>query len=105
MKESAAGGDYVPDRFNATASTDLALYQLGRKKGYDTIQFTNQANTDGGWGFEIVDLRANNNDSLKQRWLKERKYLFIADPFNPKHRQACEQPVPFKMVRCSQVTS
>ena len=100
MKESREGTDYAADRFNATASGDYVLYLLARKKGYDTVQFTNQANTNGGWAYEIVDVRANNADSLKERWIKERKYLFIADPFNTEKNKPCELPVPFEMVRC-----
>jgi hypothetical protein len=103
MKRSRDGDGYPSDRFNATASNDYALYKLARSKGYDTVQFTNQANTNGDWGYEIVDLRAKLDDSLKERWIKERKHLFIADPFHPEKRQPCQLAVPFKMVRCGQI--
>jgi hypothetical protein len=103
MKRAREGKNYMSDRFNSTASNDYALYLLAREKGYDTVQFTNQANTNGDWGFEIVDLRASLKDSLKVRWMKERQYLFVADPFNPENREPCELKVPFKMVRCEQV--
>lgn len=103
MKQSREGNGYLSDRFNATAANDYALYMLAREKGYDTVQFTNQANTNGDWAFEIVDLRAKLDDSLTQRWVNERKYLFIADPFHPEKRQPCQLSVPFKMVRCGQI--
>jgi hypothetical protein len=100
MSQSRDGTNYLADRFNATASCDYALYELARKKGYDTVQFTNQANINGDWGYEIVDVRAENDDSLTNRWIKERKYLFVADPFNTNIIQPCQLRVPFKMVRC-----
>lgn len=102
MDQAAEGKTYAADSFNRTASNDYALYMLAKEKGYDTVQFTNQANENGGWAFEIVDLRAKLSDNLNQRWTKERKFLFVADPFDPKHKAACNYSVPYKILRCTQ---
>jgi hypothetical protein len=103
MHQSATGSSYAADRFNATASMDYTLYLLAREKGYDTIQLTNQANTNGGWGFEIVDVRSNLSDNLKTRWIKEKQFLFIANPFDLRETKPCELKVPYEMVRCEQI--
>jgi hypothetical protein len=105
MKQAREGTNYLADRFNATASCDFALYLLAREKGYDTVQLTNQGNINGGWGYEIVDVRANISDSLEKRWIKERQYLFLADPFDTKKRERCQLEVPFKMVQCDNYKS
>jgi len=45
---------YLIDRLNNSADFDETLFFLGRTQGYETIQFTTQANGNGGWGFEII---------------------------------------------------
>lgn len=45
---------YLIDRLNNSADFDETLFFLSRTQGYDTIQFTTQANGNGGWGFEIL---------------------------------------------------
>lgn len=56
--------DYDTDRVNNTADLDGLIAMLARSQGYDSVQFTVQANGNGGWAHEIVWV--NFRDLVKQ---------------------------------------
>jgi hypothetical protein len=45
---------YLIDRINNSADWDKIIVETANKKGYDSVQFTIQANGMGGWAHEIV---------------------------------------------------
>lgn len=45
---------YDVDRVNNSADYDLFLMPMAKAAGYDSVQFTRQANGNGGWAVEIV---------------------------------------------------
>lgn len=75
LQHMQTGQSYKLDRLNETMSVDFLLYERARKKGYDTVQLTNQPNGNGGWAFEIVDVRSDLADDLKTRWKKQHSFL------------------------------
>ena len=45
---------YLIDRINNSADWDGTIVMLAHHQGYDSVQFTTQANGNGGWACEIV---------------------------------------------------
>ena len=100
MQSGIDGSSYHFSRMAQSSAPDYPLYLLARKKGYDTVQLTAQPNDNGGWAYELVDVRQPLSLSLKQKWMAAKKYLFIADPFDHTHTAPCKFDVPFKILRC-----
>ena len=95
LSKAQQGHPYEIDRLNDTMSADYLLYETAREKGYDTVQLTNQPNSNGGWAFELVDVRADMNESLKNRWRRQRYFLQSANA------TPCYYPLPLETLSCN----
>jgi len=97
------GKSYKIDRLNATGwNVDRAIFELGQQQGYDTIQMTTQANMCNGWGFEIVDLRVNEHQTLLQNLAGIVPWITSRNPFDlTQHTPSDCMKSPFYNLFCS----
>lgn len=100
MRSARVGDNYANNRLATTESADFILYQLARQKGYQTVQLRSQPNINGGWAYEILDVRVPLTATLKEKWEKNKAFLFIANPLNLKKRAPCQYDTPFHILRC-----
>jgi hypothetical protein len=101
LQKAQDGTDYGYNRMANSSSMDYPLYYLGKKQGYDTIQFTIQPNDNGGWAYELLDLRADINLSTKQQWKSFKKYLTQRNPFDLSQSLSCRFSLKdFRVLQC-----
>lgn len=101
MTTAIAGDDYQFGRIADSADYDYSLYKLGKNAGFDTIQFTVQPNDNGGWGYELIDLRPELSETLIQKYQLNQQRLTKRNPFDLSKGQPCQYKIPFEILTCS----
>lgn len=100
MSSAISGDNYEFGRIADSADYDYSLYKLGKKAGYDTLQFTIQPNDNGGWGYELLDLRPELSESLLQKYTLNQKRLTQRNPFDLSKGRPCQYRIPFEVLKC-----
>lgn len=97
------GTNYEFGRINDTGwQVDQDLYNNAINTGYDTVQFTTQANMNNGWDFEIMDVRCHEENTLESRMASLKQYYSIRNPFNLAQFEKIEWKWPFyNLYSCS----
>jgi hypothetical protein len=84
---------YLIDRVNNSADWDGYITMLARSKGYQTVQFTVQANGNGGWAHEIVYVGVTPlvkaRESEWHSWSQLKPKIRIADPHDLCYNKEC----------------
>ena len=99
---------YAADRANNSADWDGDIAMLAWGQGYDSVQFTVQANGNGGWAHETVfcgmdSLRKDKEKTWKGwSWMKSR--MAIGDPRTeiPLDRCSFDQTTEYSLVTCQE---
>ena len=85
---------YMKDRVNNSAEWDKTIAQMAKQKGYDSVQFTVQANGNGGWCHEIVYVDVDPLTKVKESewegWEGFKDKILIADPNDLSRYKTCE---------------
>lgn len=93
-----AGGElermYLIDRVNNSADWDSYISMIARSQGYQSIQFTVQANGNGGWAHEIVYCGTTPLVKIVESewggWAQIKSKITIADPMNTYSHCQCD---------------